>query len=254
MLEKLSISLVAGLVIQTGMIISGCPASAAEPSAISGYKINQKSCYLGETEVQVCAAGLKILRKANRNEVITVCPSPFDKIYVYSLKLKKVYVAPTAKYRNYLCNRLNFIAGNFVSDGTTLTKSGGAMILGRRCDVYKSSAKFALEQRKIHEQGESTHESIMAYIVTAEPTLINNAQEAAAIYRIYGLAAATGMPLTARQINVEDSETEVLRTSAVTKSIFKPSEFGCPTGFTPVKDEHELVVDLRNTEDSIPLF
>ena len=234
---------------------SGHGAEAAEQPALAGYRIGQKSCYLAETEVQLCQAGIKILQKSNRNQVITLCPSPFDKIYVYSLRLKKVFVSPTAKYKNFLCNKLNFIAGNFyTNDNVGMRKTGTNLVFGRKCNVYTSSTAFARQQLMLYRQGECTFESYKTYKVFADETLMVSPTMAKAIYPIYGLPIAPGMPLAAKLTNVEDTVTEALQTTSLFKATFKAADFTCPSGFTAVKDERELSLDKRQTEDSIPLF
>jgi len=229
-------------------------ASASDGAHYNGFNIKQLSCYLGDVDVDVCEAGAKI--SSRKGTLVALCPAPFDKICIYNSKNHKIFVTAAETYKNYLSNQFNVMLNTTFGDAAiVLHKSTSIVVRGEHCDRYMTNNQFAQVQTKNYRLGLCSHESPRFYDMATSQRLLKNNSLAWAIDRIFGLPTSPGMPINATYINMANETTTALRTVIPPKvASFKASDFQCPKGYTIAKDQRELSVDPKSSDDVMPLF
>src|SRR5262249_28135451 len=137
-------------------------ASATNPATINGFRLRQKSCYIGDVEVLVCETGVKVM--CRKGTIVTICPAPFNKIIIYSVPAKKIFSKETDKYRGYLANQLDLMINGGLADPTIgIEKKDPIRVTGIECDFYRSNRAYTQSQVAKFKQGLCNYESPKDY-------------------------------------------------------------------------------------------
>lgn len=219
------------------------PVSSAQNPA-DGWIIDQTSKTYGQHQIALCKFGVRLYCK--KNDLTLISPAPYDEIFVFSNKTKRLFRTPFVKFRGIFDKAMALFRGSSSSDIPVIL-NGPTTIFGVEALKYCEPPGYGEKQKDRYRRTEVSNDIAISVKYTVSRKVCNDPHQGDAIARYLGMPKVGAMPLQFKYLDIDNKPHPDLNTLSCVKTKLTQADFKIPVGYLPANIGQAIFVD--NTSD-----
>ena len=226
------------------------PVAPTKTKSYPGWILNQTSQLLGMQVLTVSAIGIKTSNR--KSSVSLVMTPPFKTVTIYNDQNKTIFQTPVKLFRSPYAKGMAIFGSNMLGDAP-MVPAGKVTLNGFNVSKYKSTEAYNLQQVKLKKAGQIPASTPQMMESQSSDDLHLAPGAALALCRLYGIPLVPGIPVEARNTDLEHHSSYQLQTTKCTKTMVSEKDFALPRGYEHLKNLQEMTKS-DVTEDGMLLF
>ncbi len=194
----------------------------------------------------------KFLLQTIESDMYVLYSPPYDNLYYYSKRTKKLCVVPAKGFVNQFTKSRTILTG-VVLASVPLVKDKEEMVKDLKCVCYKSTAEFGKNAHKIYhnrEAGGASPREVKAHYYKVKDM---DVRLPLMIAKLLDLPAIDALPIDFQYKSIEDAQSNYLNYGSFAQTVAPPKLFEIPTKLPIVKSPQEVLQGVEE-EDAMELM